>query len=94
MSRLIRNIQHIPLEAEKALMIYPIIYANELIVGIINILMEFRHSKRNMTEFYLFIKKGSPVGVLPKKRRDRLAEVTAVVENSFSFNLIGPDGHL
>ena len=48
-------------------MIYPIIYANELIVGITNILMEFHHFKKNKTEFYLFIKNGSPVGVYSLK---------------------------
>ena len=54
MSRLISNIQHIPLEAEKPLMIYPMIYVNELIVGILNILMEFHHFRKNKTEFYHF----------------------------------------
>ena len=67
MSRLIRNIEHIPLEAEKPLMVYPIIYAKELIVGILNILMEFHHFKNHKTEFYLFIKNGSPVGVYSLK---------------------------
>ena len=66
MSRLISNIQHIPLEAEKPLMIYPTIYANKLIVGIINIQVEIHHFRKNKMEFYLLIKKGSPVGVLPK----------------------------
>ena len=98
-SRLISNIQHIPLEAEKPLMIYPTIYANKLIVGIINIQVEFHHFRKNKMEFYLFIKKGSPVGVLPKKQcywqnLFILAEVTAVAENSLSFNHMGTDGHL